>query len=431
MARLEDEVVQALLMMRVLLLDEVSMVDDEFWGGIEKIFSTLDSARRRGKSTGKTRQGEHLGKAVEARVRGAFVPARCKRICRTHLRARALAFVGLRACVSLSLSLSPSLVVKQVHIILLGDFKQLPPATSRPPFVVRPSVYEHFRFAVLRENRRVVQSGGARAEELDDFHAVLMDIAHGRATDRVADFVVKAYGKGAMASASRAEFEGSTAVFSKRRYRDAWNRPIVRRLGKMCWHSLAVKARCRATYAKDQRWYGERRAKEIQRRVRAQALWILHLAGDWLHDATSRLGSRKHLMRVMLNSNVALKERFVNGLQCRVLHWHPGHVEKGKALFASHPELLVRIAKESAYASESALVEEVHFMDISARPEVLKGTAGTSMVQVPLQPAYGLTNHKVQSLTIKHTVQGCLEGIFAHGSVYVLASRVDGWNQQS
>ena len=46
------------------------------------------------------------------------------------------------------------------------------------------------------------------------------------------------------------------------------------------------------------------------------------------------------------------------------------------------------------------------------------------MVQLPLQPAYGLTVHKVQALTIAHIVRGCLEGVFAAGSLYVLISRV-------
>ena len=310
-----------------------------------------------------------------------------------------------------------------MHIVLLGDFKQLPPATSRPPFVVLPSVHKRFRFAVLRENRRVVQADGARAEELEDFHRVLTDIAHGKATAGVVDFLVKSYGRGALASARRAELEGSTSVFTKRRYRDCWNRPIVRRLAKEHMHSLKIKARCRATYAKDPQWYGDRRATAIQRRARAQALWNLHLAGDWLKD-TLPLGAQKHLMRVMLVSNVDVP-RFANGTQGRLLYWHPGFVEKGKALLASHPELLARFVRESAYNEERELIQEVHYMDIPARPQVLKGEAGTSMVQVPLQPAYGLTAHKVQSLTIKHIVRGCLEGIFAQGTIYVVTSRVN------
>ena len=46
------------------------------------------------------------------------------------------------------------------------------------------------------------------------------------------------------------------------------------------------------------------------------------------------------------------------------------------------------------------------------------------MLQLAVQPAYALTIHKVQALTIAHVVHGGLEGVFAHGQVYVLVSRV-------
>ena len=39
-------------------------------------------------------------------------------------------------------------------------------------------------------------------------------------------------------------------------------------------------------------------------------------------------------------------------------------------------------------------------------------------------PAYALTIHKTQALSIKHIVLGSLEGVFALGQVYVLISRV-------
>ena len=46
------------------------------------------------------------------------------------------------------------------------------------------------------------------------------------------------------------------------------------------------------------------------------------------------------------------------------------------------------------------------------------------MLQLTIQPAYCLTTHKVQALTIRHDVNGCLEGMFALGQLYVLWSRV-------
>ena len=56
-----------------------------------------------------------------------------------------------------------------------------------------------------------------------------------------------------------------------------------------------------------------------------------------------------HLMRVMLISNIAVDERFANGTQGRLLHWHPGATEsKRRALPAYCSDLLARFCKESS-----------------------------------------------------------------------------------
>ena len=66
-------------------------------------------------------------------------------------------------------------------------------------------------------------------------------------------FLVDAYVRGAaVGSAERAELEGSTAGFTKRRYRDRYNRIIVRRVGKTRNHTLKIKARVRARGARGQ-----------------------------------------------------------------------------------------------------------------------------------------------------------------------------------
>ena len=74
-------------------------------------------------------------------------------------------------------------------------------------------------------------------QELENFHGVLGDISYGRSTSRVRDFIIQAFVKGARCgNAHHCELEGSTAVFSKRRFRD--RRRIVE-----CMHLLWVRKR--------------------------------------------------------------------------------------------------------------------------------------------------------------------------------------------
>ena len=107
-----------------------------------------------------------------------------------------------------------------------------------------------FKFRSLRQNRRVraaEEHEPGKKEELDEFHDVLSDISWCRETAKVRKFIADAYVRGAaVGSAERAELEGSTAAFCKRRMRDRWNRIIVRRVGKTRAHTLKIKARVRA-----------------------------------------------------------------------------------------------------------------------------------------------------------------------------------------
>ena len=285
---------------------------------------------------------------------------------------------------------------------------------------------ETFDFRVLRQNRRVVSGDADRAGELENFHGILSDISWGMATQRVREFIVQAYVKGAdCGTAERSELEGSTSVFTKRRFRDRWNRTIVRRLAKTRNHTLKVKARVRARGIRGQQWFNERRTQLARKRSRTQALWNLHLAGDWHPDSETKAPpSRPHMMNTMLVSNLAVDQRCANGTQGRVLHWFPGSVESKKALTASHPELIARFAKESALR-KLEMYPDMDHMDVTARQETLVNVLGQPVVlQLPLVPCYALTVHKVQALSIKDVVRGCLEGVFAQGQVYVLISRV-------
>ena len=308
--------------------------------------------------------------------------------------------------------------------MLFGDFKQLPPSTSRPPFIVLPSVHEGFEFRVLRQNRRVT-ADPSRAQELEDFHQVLGDVSEGRPSENVRSFLVQAYVRGATdGCAEKAAVEGTTAIFTKRRYRDRWNRTVVRRIGKVHNHFLKIRGRVRARGARGQQWFSEARTAHLRRKARCQSAWNLHLAGDWHVDLeTKPLPPRPHMMRVMLISNLAVDQRFANGTQGRLLSWTPASVETGKALSAGHPELHARFAKESSM-SLSTLLPEVDFMDLNVRQENINVQGQPVLLQLPLVPCYALTTHKTQALSLRHRVDGSLEGVFSTGQVYVLISRV-------
>ena len=87
----------------------------------------------------------------------------------------------------------------RAHLLVALDYKQLPPATSRPPFIdADHEVLEHFEFRVLRENRRLASSDDPeRQTALEQFHHTLEDISMGRDSAAVRDFFVAAYARGA------------------------------------------------------------------------------------------------------------------------------------------------------------------------------------------------------------------------------------------
>ena len=128
-----------------------------------------------------------------------------------------------------------------------------------------------FDFRVLRQNRRVVSGEAGREEELEEFHQVLADISWGLPTERVKSFIVNAYVRAAYCGcAEKAELEGSTSVFTKRRFRDKWNRTMVRRIAKTRGHSLKIKGRVRSRGARGQQWFSEGRTQFCRKKSRTQ-----------------------------------------------------------------------------------------------------------------------------------------------------------------
>ena len=202
----------------------------------------------------------------------------------------------------------------RVHHIICCDFKQLPPATSRPPFIAAdPAVLTTFSFRTLKQNRRLaVGSDPDHQCRLDAFHDVLETIAHGRVTPAVRRFFCTAYVRGAGITPDSVPFEGHTAVAAKRRYRDRWNAAVLKRSAKLHGRAQKVKAVFLARGTQDQ-YARDEAAADIRRSVRSQCLTTLPLAGQWLDDPPLPRAQRPHSMRGMLVANDSVEHGFANG----------------------------------------------------------------------------------------------------------------------
>ena len=126
-------------------------------------------------------------------------------------------------------------------------------------------------------------------------------------------------------------------------------------------------------------------------------------------------------MRVMLLANIHPPARFANGATGRLLSWEPAAGRARKPVPANDDRVCARFCHESSVGHRVRL-PGVDWIDVTPRQESAPHEA--TRVQRPLGPAYALVLHKVQSLTMPGQVLGCLQGIFAHGQVYVLISRV-------
>ena len=177
---------------------------------------------------------------------------------------------------------------------------------------------------------------------------------------------------------------GSNATY---RYRDKWNRTVVRRVAKTHNHAIKIKGKVRARGARGQQWYSDAKVQFVRKKARTQNLWNLQLAGDW-HPSleTVPLPSSPHMMRVMLVSNLAVDQRFANGTQGRLMHWNPGATESARyALPASHPELLARFVKESSL-EKPEMLPDIDHMDIGARQENLAVRGEPILLQLCVAP---------------------------------------------
>ena len=195
----QTQSVVELLNLEVLLLDEVSMIDERCYSGICDVLSIMDHTRRPTE-----RASADCFGPMHVLLFGDFK--------------RSIGIVKL--CVWWPRGRVGSSASKIFMCVFVCSARQLPPATSRAPFIVHPRVTGDFQFRCLRENRRVVQED-SRRDELEVFHKVLTDISQGADSNDVRSFIIDAYVRGyKIGCAENVEFEGSTAVFTRRRYRD-------------------------------------------------------------------------------------------------------------------------------------------------------------------------------------------------------------------
>ena len=218
-----------------------------------------------------------------------------------------------------------------------------------------------------------------RREELDRYHAVLDNVGRGMETFGVKQLVIDAFVRGALAKKQTGDFvdlEGFTTIFSKRRYRDHWNRGVISRLARNSDHSMKIQGVVVNGYASVNEPFKERTKKLIKRHAKTQALWNLKLSGNW-HPSyeTSLLVHVPHMMRVMLLANIDMDQHFANGTQGRLLYWSPSKVEGRAPLSAMRGDISVRFAKEASIHKENMSIE-VDFLDIKPRRETISSFRG-------------------------------------------------------
>ena len=142
-----------------------------------------------------------------------------------------------------------------------------------------------------------------------------------------------------------------------------------------------------------------RRGLALDTRDGCAALGSAHDAGALLDVLimcriipVGRRSIRALLCQVMLVSNLAVEQRFANGTQGRLMSWCPSKISDKKSVLASHPELVARFVKETAYLSKSELFSDLDHIDVIVRQETLAMVPGHPvMLQLCVVPVAGIS----------------------------------------
>ena len=122
------------------------------------------------------------------------------------------------------------------------------------------------------------------------------------------------------------------------------------------------------------------------------------------------------MMRVMLISNIAVNERFANGIHKADCSIGILELRKANGARCQHIALISsRVFCKESSLTKQEMLPDMDLMDLGARQETLNIRGEPILLQLCVVPAYALTIHKTQALSIKHLVLGSLEGVFAWG----------------
>ena len=91
-------------------------------------------------------------------------------------------------------------------------------------------------------------------------------------------------------------------------------RTVLRRIAKSHAHSIKVRAKVKAKGSEE--FFGPRRSNWVRSKARTQALWSLHLAGDFQSQFETVLfpSAIQHKMRVMMIANLSVPSYYSNSL---------------------------------------------------------------------------------------------------------------------
>jgi len=320
-------------------------------------------------------------------------------------------------------------------VVLCGDLSQLPPASGYPPIVTHPDFQNLFEFFVLKENRRqeknqryafilhqVKRGGGAT------FRGMNADAVAGEVHEEVRNFFIGAYVRGWNVSGRNVDIERGVALTSYRRFRDVWCNDVVDQIEEDCAACEKVDVSCyysspqgdvqfdpcNEDHRKNKQQYPKllRLRTHAQHQCRTMLLRNIDVAGRGLtNGSTLRLLPR--------NSWSGAASRNQMGRQDAQGRWRVRHVS-----LLNEPDFSVYAEKDDGHRLEQRVHvkgDGVHVFGVAKEDTVDQLGLG-SVNAIPMALAYACTVHKGQGLTI-HVVLAILEGLFAHGQVYVQTSR--------